>query len=504
MSAAAPRKRGALPWLAAGCALVALCVVCAGVAGGGYYFYSQRPAGRAQPAASVEYILDATQRMGVTAEGETDTRLNVARGVLAEIVRPADPALTAGLRVFGSGAQAAACADTTLLVPLAPASQGQITTHLLSITSGASAEAAMSQAIIDAIRDLAGQQGKHALVVVTGGADSCSPQAGALIAAEAQKAGIDFKLFVVGYQVAAGDGDALKGLVDGSGGNYVNADTKEKLHDVLVSVQQFVQDQNATTVSNVMGTAAASVGTQNVIVGGTPGAASTRAPAEGTPTPANTPSPAATSGGQAVGPGQTACDHPYFPMRTGATWTFSTNNGPVTWSISSVSGDQTAAEAVMAFTSGQATGNYNWQCGPAGIESYDFGQIGSQGTNLQMTVSNQSGAWLPPVDQLVPGATWDSSYTLQIVDNSAGGAGDTVTETFTQHFTLVGTEQHDVAGQSMPVLHIEATANTDISTVGSFASHSTYLFARGVGPVMFTSAVASTSSTSTLTSYNIP
>src|SRR5258708_9254443 len=147
------RKRNAVPWVAGGCAVLGLCVLCAAVGGAGYYIYSRQPATTAS-APSVEYILDATQRMAQMADGENDTRLNVARGVLAEIVRPSDPALTAGLRVFGSGAQAAACSDTTLLVPLAPANQGQISSHLLSITSGASPDAAMSQARIAAIRDL--------------------------------------------------------------------------------------------------------------------------------------------------------------------------------------------------------------------------------------------------------------------------------------------------------------------------------------------------------------
>src|SRR5260221_13111909 len=116
--AAPPRKRSIVPWLAAGClaALLALACVTLGVAGYVYYSRSGQPVAVRAP--SVEYILDATQRMSQMADGENDTRLNVARGVLAEIVRPSDPAVTAGLRVFGSGAQPAACGDTTLLVPL--------------------------------------------------------------------------------------------------------------------------------------------------------------------------------------------------------------------------------------------------------------------------------------------------------------------------------------------------------------------------------------------------
>src|ERR1700682_2795322 len=105
------RKRGIVPWLAAGCLGAVLLLACVTLGVAGYMAYSRQPAAVAS-APSVEYILDATQRMSQMADGENDTRLNVARGVLAEIVRPSDPTVTAGLRVFGSGAQPAACSDT--------------------------------------------------------------------------------------------------------------------------------------------------------------------------------------------------------------------------------------------------------------------------------------------------------------------------------------------------------------------------------------------------------
>src|SRR6185436_13928535 len=157
---AAPRaRRGPAVYIAAGCGVLLLCLICVGIAGAGYYFYTQQPGRAKQPA--VEYILDASPRMALTAENDSSTRLAVAQGVLAEIVRPADPAVTAGLRVFGTGAQAAACQDTDLLVPLAVANQAQISTHLLSLKAGANPDAAMGEALISAIRDLAPTAGPH-------------------------------------------------------------------------------------------------------------------------------------------------------------------------------------------------------------------------------------------------------------------------------------------------------------------------------------------------------
>src|SRR4051812_38804088 len=97
-----PARRSPLVYVAIGCGVLLLCVACAGLAGGAYYYFSGRP-GAQQPA--VEYILDTSPRMAQPAENDAGTRLEVAQGVLAEIVRPADAKVTAGLRVFGTGAQ---------------------------------------------------------------------------------------------------------------------------------------------------------------------------------------------------------------------------------------------------------------------------------------------------------------------------------------------------------------------------------------------------------------
>src|SRR3990172_2534724 len=132
-----PRRR-IWPWLL-GCAglLVIGCFV-AGI--GGYYFFrdwfDQNLAGllptAEQPA--VAYILDTSGRMGLPSE--QGTRLSVAQAILAEIVRPADPGLTSGLRVFGGGALPQACEDTELVVSFAPANQSAIAEGALGLEGG--------------------------------------------------------------------------------------------------------------------------------------------------------------------------------------------------------------------------------------------------------------------------------------------------------------------------------------------------------------------------------
>lgn len=235
-------------------ALVGVCL-CVGVMGGAAFAYF---ANRDQAEPAVEYILDASPRMAQAGTGGQETRLSVARAVLAEIVRPADGAVSAGLRVFGNGAVPEACRDTALLVPLAPASQGRIATTLTAVEAGQAADAALAEAMLAAIRDLGNVGGPHTLVVVTGGQDACTPEAGQLIAQEAERAGIELETFVVGFQLAAGDADAIRGLMaDVPGGTFLEAHDRAGLDLILKGIQARIDRPETTTVDTIIATAEA-------------------------------------------------------------------------------------------------------------------------------------------------------------------------------------------------------------------------------------------------------
>ena len=511
------QPRSPVVYLAAGCAAVLLCLVCVGAAAGGYFYFNQPKAQAKQPA--VEYILDVSPRMAQPAQGDTGTRLEVAQGVLAEIVRPADPQVTAGLRVFGTGAQAASCQDTDLVVPLAISNQPQISTHLLTLKAGPNPDAAMGQAMVSAIRDLTSTAGPQTLVVVTGGADSCNPEAAQLIAAEAKRAGITLQLFVVGYQVPDDQGAAIQDVVDATGnGKYVNAHDRAELKMILDSVQQYVDNPNTNTVADVLTTATAAA-----IGPGGGSATSTLAPGDATQVANATASAASTaaataaagnataapSTGSAPTSGQTACDHPYFPMRPGATWTFSTESGSMVWVVTDVTGDQNDANATMSFSFQDLSGEYHWHCTPAGIETFDFSMLSSQslGGTLNSKVTNRSGFWLLSADQLVPGAAWENAHTLEY-SISAAGASMSVTNNVTEAYTVAGSEARTVAGVDHDSLRVDHTSHSVIqASIGPATTldiPGTMWFVRGIGPVQFNSTVNGSSSSSVLESYSIP
>ncbi|MCC6189465.1 MAG: hypothetical protein IT318_10540 [Anaerolineales bacterium] len=509
---ASSRQRPAWP-IAVGCAALAVCLGLAGIAGAGALWFSRRAAGSGrQPA--VEYILDASPRMALPAQGAQASRLVVAQGVLAEIVRPADPGVSAGLRVFGSGALPDACRDTDLLVPLGTANQGEISDRVQALQAGAAADAAMAEAMVAAIRDLADPSGPHTLVVVTGGSDSCNPEAGELIAREAERAGIDLQLFVVGYQVSDEDAAAIKGTVEESAGTYLAALTEDDLRAILEAIQAYIDEGTTALLEQAQALATPETLATAVAAGGfTPAPPQpTAQPGEATPTGAaatagpGEPTAAPTAGGTAGYEAQSACDHPYFPLRQGATWTYSSEFGDYTWTVTEVTGDLQNATATLQMAVLDGTITYHWNCSAEGVVSYDFGNIAVSGAEggMQMDIVSSEGAWLLPADEMEAGASWTHSYSLQM----ASPDGLTITSEVSQSFTAAGLETTETEAGSFESLRVDGTAVNTTSIAGisttSTDSSVTYWLAYGIGMVRSDSVTDGEVSSAVLVSYSIP
>jgi hypothetical protein len=248
MSSLPPSPSRRLPLIGLGVAglFACLCIVVAALAA---YLYLRPQPTTELPA--VEYILDVSSRMSQPAEGGDTSRLIVARTVMAGILQPSADTI-AGLRVFGSGAAGQPCDDTSLLVPLEAASQQRITGELATLQAGQTADAPLAPAIIAAIRDLAAVEGPKSLVVITGGQDSCRAEAGLLIAQEAERAGIELRTFVIGFQTEPAEAEAIKEMVATAGdGHYLDAPDEAALKEALEEVQKYVEKPTAETLAAV-------------------------------------------------------------------------------------------------------------------------------------------------------------------------------------------------------------------------------------------------------------
>jgi len=230
-----------------------------------------------------------------------------------------------------------------------------------------------------------------------------------------------------------------------------------------------------------------------------------------TPGPTSTPTQPPSGGGAASG--QTACDHPYFPLRNGATWTYSTESGPTTWTVGNVSGDtrSAAAELTFAFGAGQVT--WHFQCDASGITSYDFGAIsaGQMGQFAVMNVTSQSGVFLPSAELLVPGYSWNNNYNVEI-EFDAGGQKMNGTTSRAEQFSVTSANPVTVGGVTFDGLQLahSGTSSTEFNAPGvsvpplQFSDSGTIVLARGVGIVQSTSQSQGFSSQSDLLSYSVP
>jgi hypothetical protein len=197
------------------------------------------------------------------------------------------------------------CSDTDLVVPFAPANQPKIVAELPVLTVGPASGGALAEAMIAAIRDLAKTGGPHSVVVVTGGPDSCNPDAGDLIAQEAARAGIELQTFVVGFMVDEPDAQAIKGMIDETpGGMYLSAPDEDTLRNILEAVQAHIDDPATTPTSRILAAA----------------------------------TPQAT-----LNFGHTACDYEYWPLRQSASWLYAGPNGEWSDGVASVIGDDVSA-----------------------------------------------------------------------------------------------------------------------------------------------------------------
>jgi hypothetical protein len=213
----------------------------------------------------------------------------------------------------------------------------------------------------------------------------------------------------------------------------------------------------------------------------------------------------------AGGSGQTACDHAYFPIRPGATWTYSTSEGPLTWTVDSVSGDATQATAVMVWTIAEVTGTYTWQCDANGMTSFDFGSLTVEGMDFgEVSVTDSSGVWLPAAELLAPGYAWSFSYNATVQIRMEGAPeGVSGQNSQTEASTVLSANPVTSAAGTFEGLQISRSGQltTQVTMPGiavpatTIDIGSTWELARGVGMVRW---LDTDGSTTELVSYSIP
>lgn len=240
-------------------------------------------------------------------------------------------------------------------------------------------------------------------------------------------------------------------------------------------------------------------------------AAATAAAPATTAAPAAT-TPPVTSAPLSVSGGSGACDNPYYPLRQGATWTYTVTGldkpAEQTQTVTKVEN----GSAEITLQTGTITVKNPVDCTAEGLKFGNLPSITSQTGNLnaELTAVSSEGVYLPRADRLVPGAQWDAHYVLKGKISMAQQAID-VTEDVKLHFEVVGSEKVTVPAGTFDALKIKQHLTIDIQMANAPASvppgsfDQFVWFARDVGMVKTSvSLPESRDLTTELKSYNIP
>ena len=221
-------------------------------------------------ASSLLIALDTSSSMGDPFEGST--RIEVAKGLLIELVDSFPDASLVGLRSFNGCDH-----ESSLLVPIGPLNRTALKTQIRSLQPGGAT--AIQDLLEQAKLDFAGVPGRKAILLVSDGSETCGGDP--VAAAKALVAtGYNLKVAVIGFGVA-GNAQArsqLSAIAAATGQVYFSAETSQALREALhlaalSPVDYGVFDaQGAKVLAGVLGDPGLKlpVGTYRVVIGTSP------------------------------------------------------------------------------------------------------------------------------------------------------------------------------------------------------------------------------------------
>jgi hypothetical protein len=177
---------------------------------------------------------------------------------------------------------------------------------------------------------------------------------------------------------------------------------------------------------------------------------------------------------------QSSCDHPYYPLRKGASWTLSTVDVVMNLLVTELTVAQPETIALMTRTydfGDQYT--QAWHCSDSGIYEIDVMYYSAEvGVMLPVALITHTGLFLPSASLLSPGYSWDELYVIQ-------NQGTVITNTY--HYQVLTANPVTVTGQVYPGLQVLGKGTVDArSRAGDEQHRDTSIlrvFALGVGLV---------------------
>ncbi len=160
------------------------------------------------------------------------------------------------------------------------------------------------------------------------------------------------------------------------------------------------------------------------------------------------------------------CDNPYFPVKQGATWNYtSTSESSGTFTYTDTVTSVRADGFTLTGQIGGVNRTQEWSCKPEGLLALQLGGAGpsaavtASGVNAQLTTSNVQGVTIPADPQ--PGAQWTYSLDLQGTATIAEGMTGEINGTASSNAQALAMETVSVPAGTFNALKVQV--NTTFS-----------------------------------------
>lgn len=211
------------------CLILALLVVSMLLSPDGNALASPRPADQ-----SILFILDASGSMWGRVEGRT--KIEIARDVLQEVLLGLPQDQPAGLMAYGHRRKGD-CADIETLIPVAAGRNAALAETVGKLQPKGMTP--ISDALVKAAEDLKYKENAASIVLVSDGVETCHGDPCA-VAKSLHQAGVDLKVYVVGFDVSGQEAQELHCIANASDGRFFTAGSACDLTEALVAIQAHV------------------------------------------------------------------------------------------------------------------------------------------------------------------------------------------------------------------------------------------------------------------------
>lgn len=162
------------------------------------------------------------------------------------------------------------------------------------------------------------------------------------------------------------------------------------------------------------------------------------------------------------------CDHPYFPIAPGATWTYQGSSGPEgAYSFTDTVTDvrENAFTLTAAFSG--LTRTQEWTCTAEGLTAMQYtgagaaGSVVTEGSSAEFVTTSFSGVSLPK--DLAAGDAWTLTFEVTGQQTLPGGGRADSQGTVTYTFEAAANEDVSVPAGDFEALRIDVTTDLDFT-----------------------------------------